>query len=49
MAGKTGVADVVDRPYWREAEARIVVEAWRNSGEALSLLMAIRDRGILTT
>jgi hypothetical protein len=36
MARKTGVAAVVDRPYWREAEARIVVAAWRNSGESLS-------------
>jgi hypothetical protein len=35
MARKTGIADVVERPYWREAEARIVVEAWRHSGETL--------------
>ena len=36
MARKTGVAEVVERPYWREAEARMVVEAWRTSGESLS-------------
>src|SRR4249920_3743263 len=36
MARKTDVTEVVDRPYWREAEARVVVEAWRNSGEPLS-------------
>ena len=36
MARRTGVAAVMERPYWREAEARIVVEAWRNSGASLS-------------
>jgi hypothetical protein len=36
MARKTGVTEVAARPYWREAEARTVVEAWRNSGESLS-------------
>jgi hypothetical protein len=36
MARKTGIAEVAARPYWREAEARIVVEAWRNGGESLS-------------
>lgn len=36
MARKTGVTAVVERPYWREAEARVVVEAWRTSGESLS-------------
>jgi hypothetical protein len=36
MAKKTGVAAVVERPYWREAEARVVVEAWRVSGEPLA-------------
>ena len=35
MARKTDVTEVVERPYWREAEARVVVEAWRTSGEAL--------------
>jgi hypothetical protein len=36
MARKAGVAEVAVRRYWREAEARVVVEAWRNSGESLS-------------
>jgi len=30
-----GVAEVAVRPYWREAEARIVVDAWRESGESM--------------
>jgi hypothetical protein len=30
------VRQVAGRPYWREAEARVVVEAWRSSGEALA-------------
>ncbi len=36
MAKKAGIAEVAVRRYWREAEARVVVEAWRNSGESLS-------------
>lgn len=36
MARKTDVRKVADRLYWREADARILVEAWRNSGESLS-------------
>jgi len=36
MAKKAGIAEVVARPYWREVEARRVVEAWRNSGESLA-------------
>jgi hypothetical protein len=36
MSRKTEVAHVARRPYWREAEARVMVEAWRSSGEALS-------------
>ena len=36
MARKAGVAEVAVRRYWREAEARVIVEAWQNSGESLS-------------
>lgn len=35
MARKTDVTEIVERSYWREAEARVVVEAWRTSGEGL--------------
>ena len=36
MARETGIAAVVGRRYWRKAEARVVVEAWRASGESLA-------------
>ena len=36
MAKETDIAAVVGRRYWREAEARVVVEAWRTSGESLA-------------
>jgi hypothetical protein len=36
MARAGSVAEVAGRPYWREREARVIVEAWRNSGESLS-------------
>lgn len=36
MARKGSVAEVAVRRYWREAEARVIVDAWRNSGESLS-------------
>jgi hypothetical protein len=36
MGKKAGIAEVAVRRYWREAEARVMVEAWRNSGESLS-------------
>ena len=36
MARKAGVRQVAERRYWREADARVLVEAWRNSGETLS-------------
>lgn len=36
MARKADVRQVAERLYWREAEARVVVEAWRKSGETLS-------------
>jgi hypothetical protein len=36
MAKKAGVAEVAVRRYWREAEARVMVEAWRHSGESLA-------------
>ena len=36
MSSESVVRRVVERGYWREAEARVVVEAWRESGEELS-------------
>lgn len=36
MARRAGVREVAERPYWREAEARVFVEAWRSSGETLA-------------
>jgi transposase-like protein len=31
-----GLGDAVRRRYWREADARAVVEAWRRSGESVA-------------
>lgn len=36
MARRVGVRQVAERGYWREPEARVVVEAWRSSGETLA-------------
>jgi hypothetical protein len=36
MGRKAEVRLVAERRYWREAEARVLVGAWRSSGEALS-------------
>ena len=36
MGRKANVRQVAERRYWREAEARVLVEAWRSSGETLS-------------
>ncbi len=36
MARKGSVAEIAVRRYWREADARVMVKAWRNSGESLS-------------
>jgi hypothetical protein len=36
MARRADVRQVAERPYWREAEARVLVEAWRGSGETLA-------------
>jgi hypothetical protein len=35
MAKQVAVRQVAERWYWREADARVLVEAWRSSGEAL--------------
>ena len=35
MARRADVQQVAARRYWREPEARILVEAWRSSGERL--------------
>ncbi len=35
MARRVAVRQVSERPYWRESEARVLVEAWRSSGETL--------------
>jgi len=36
MARKADVRRVAGRVYWREADARILVDAWRESGESVS-------------
>ena len=36
MARKADVRRVAGRLYWREADARVVVDAWRSSGETLA-------------
>ena len=36
MPRKADVAKVAGRRYWREDAARVVVDAWRSSGEPLS-------------
>ena len=36
MARTGSVAEVAVQRYWRETEARVMVEAWQNSGESLS-------------
>lgn len=36
MTREAEVRQVAQRRYWREAEARVVVEAWRSSGEGLT-------------
>jgi hypothetical protein len=36
MAKTESVAEVAARRYWRERDARVVVEAWRNSGESVA-------------
>src|SRR2546426_9459492 len=36
MSRKTEVVQVARRRYWQEADARVVVEAWRRSGETLT-------------
>ena len=35
MGRKAEVRRVAEQKYWREAEARVLVEAWRSSGETL--------------
>ena len=46
MADEVGVveAQAAKRRYWREADARAVVEAWRRSGKGLSEFA--RERGL---
>ena len=36
MGRKADVRLVAERRYWRKGEARVLVEAWRSSGETLS-------------
>jgi hypothetical protein len=36
MGRKAGIRQVAKRVYWREADARVVVEAWRSSGETVA-------------
>ncbi len=34
MAARSSVEEVVTKRYWREGEGRVVVDAWRRSGES---------------
>jgi len=36
MGRGADVRRVAKRPYWREAEARVLVDAWRDSGQVLA-------------
>ena len=36
MSTKDRIAEVASRPYWREADARMIVEAWQESDETLA-------------
>jgi hypothetical protein len=36
MSKKIAIAEVAGRPYWREAEARVMVKTWQGSGSTLS-------------
>jgi len=36
MSRRSEVAQISRRGYWKEADARIVVDAWRSGGETLS-------------
>lgn len=36
MAARSAVRQVAAQGYWREAQARVVVDAWRRSGESLT-------------
>jgi transposase-like protein len=36
MARRSAVREVAAQRYWREGQARVVVEAWRRSGESLA-------------
>jgi hypothetical protein len=40
MPSMPEVRRVAERGYWRETDARIVVEAWRRSGESLTRFSA---------
>jgi hypothetical protein len=44
MARKAAVVQSAGRRYWKEAEARVVVVAWRQSGESLTAFA--RRRGV---
>ncbi len=35
MSTKDRIWEVASRPYWREADARVIVEAWQASDETL--------------
>ena len=40
MSRRSEVAQISRRGYWKEADARVVVEAWRSGGETLSKFAA---------
>jgi len=45
MAREADVVQVAQRRYWREPEARILIEAWRSSGERLAGFARRHDFG----
>lgn len=36
MSRKIDLVEVAGRPYWRQTEAQLIVEAWRESGETVA-------------
>src|SRR6059036_1955564 len=40
MSSRSGILQVSRRGYWREAEGRVMVEAWQSGGERLSKFAA---------
>jgi hypothetical protein len=37
------IAEVAGRRHWREADARVLIDAWRQSGQTLTAFARIYD------